>query len=341
MSQILSQHEVDALLKGISEGDVETAQERRTVRPEIEKAVSYDLTSHKKIVRERMPTLEITGEKFARLFRTTLSSMLRKVVGVNSAKIDMIKYEEFLRSLPFPTSMHIFKMEPLKGNMIFIVESQFIFTLVDLLFGGTGREIFKLEGRDFTLIENNIVKKVVLSALFDLEEAWRPITNTKISYKRAEANPQFAQIVSADDAVVVIPFDIEMEFATGRMTVCIPYSTLEPIRDKLQGGYQSDKLEADKELAIRITEELKRAEIQLSVELGTTELPGRDIMNLKKGDVILFDRYFNDDIDIYVEKQLKFKGQPGVYKGNQSVQIARIYSGTMTDTGEDLKNGSR
>ncbi len=325
MSQILSQNEVDALLRGISEGEVEATQQGAALQAsEPAGVVAYDLTSHKKIVRERMPSLEITNEKFGRLFRTTLSSMLRRVVGVSSGRIDMIKYEEFLRSLPFPTSMHIFKMEPLKGNMVFIVESQFIFTLVDLLFGGTGREIFKLEGRDFTSIENNIVKRVVLSALADLEEAWRTIIDVKISYKRAEANPQFAQIVGPADVVMVIPFDLEMEFASGRVTVCIPYSTLEPIKDKLQGGYQSDKLESDREWTQRMKEELSLAELGLSVELGATELPGRDILNLRIGDVILFDRHCNDDLDIFVEGQLKFKGQPGVFKGNQSVLVAQV-----------------
>ncbi|MDD5476320.1 MAG: flagellar motor switch protein FliM [Syntrophales bacterium] len=320
MSQILSQNEVDALLKGLSDGAIETeksfaAVDLLNVRP-------YDLTSHKKIVRERLPSLEITNEKFARLLRSTVSSLLKKVVGINTSSVDMVKYQDFLRTLPFPTSMHIFRMKPLRGELVFIIESKFIFTLVDLLFGGSGRDDFKLEGRDFTSIENNIVQRVVRSTLENLEEAWGNLMEVEVSYIRAEGNPQFAQIVAPQDMVLVTNFELEMDYITGTMTLCIPYSTLEPIREKLLGSYQTDKLDSDREFSSRFRDELQSTEMSISVELGNTELTGRDIMQLKPGDVIILDQYFNDDLSVFLEGHLKFKGQPGRRRGVQAVRIS-------------------
>lgn len=321
MSQILSQDEVDALLKGLSDGDIETEEE---VIPECHDVQEYDLSSPRRIVRGKMPSLDITNENFTRVFRKTLSSMLRRVVGINTLSINFIKYEEFLRTLPLPSSLHIFKMVPLKGEMLLIVESKLIFTLVDYLFGGTGKEEYKIEGRDFTQIENNLIKKVVLSALSDLENAWKTMMKVNTVYIRSEMNPQFAQIVAPSDVVVVVRFEIEMDYSSGLVTICIPYSSLEPIRDKLQGGYHADKLEADMEWIGRVKEELKNTTTELLVELGRTELTGREIINLKKGDVVLLDQYTSDDLPIYVERNLKFKGHPGVCRGNRAIQVSEI-----------------
>lgn len=321
MSQILSQDEVDALLKGLSDGDIETEEE---IIPEHQDVQEYDLSSPRRIVRGKMPSLDITNENFTRMLRKTLSSMLRRVVGINTLSINFIKYEEFLRTLPLPSSLHIFKMVPLKGEMLLIVEPKLIFTLVDCLFGGTGKEEFKVEGRDFTPIENNLIKKVVLSALSDLESAWKTMVKVNTVYIRSEMNPQFAQIVAPSDVVVVVRFEIEMDYSSGLITICIPYSSLEPIRDKLQRGYHADKLEADQEWLGRFKDELKKSNVGLFVELGQTELTGREIINLKKGDVVLLDQYISDDLNMYVEQNLKFKGRPGVYRGNRALQVSEI-----------------
>jgi len=321
MSQILSQDEVDALLKGISDGDVETELE---VAADTDEVLAYDFATPRRIIRGRMPTLDITNENFTRLFRKTLSAMMRRVIGINTLSVAFSKYEDFLRTLPLPSSLHIFKMEPLKGDMLFIVESKFIFTLVDFLFGGSGREEYKVEGRDFTPIENNLIKKVVLSALSDLEKAWKGLLKVNITYKRSEMNPQFAQIVAPSDVVVIINFEIELDYTSGTITVCIPYSSLEPLRDKLQGGYQTDKLESDQDWLVRFKEELKSSYINLSVELGKTELTGRDILTLKKGDVILLDQHLSDDMNVFLEQSLKLKGRPAVYRGNQAITVSQI-----------------
>ncbi len=323
MSQILSQEEVDALLKGISDGDVETESQKEQ-DPSV--AVRYDLTSQDRIIRGRMPTLEMTNEKFARLFRASLSALLRKVVSVSALSIDTIKYGDFLKTLPVPTSLHLFRIDPLRGNAIVVVESKVIFTLVDIVFGGSGREAYKVEGREFTAIENNLIKKVVMSALLDLEKAWKTLLDARMTYQRSEINPQFAHIVPLTDVVIVVNFEIEMDYTSGVMSLCIPYSTLEPIRDKLQAGFQSDQLEVDKDWEKRLKEELMSSGLEMVAQLGRTHLLTRDVRDLKIGDVILLDRYASDSIDIYVEGIPKFKAFPGVHRGNQALQIQHLNS---------------
>jgi flagellar motor switch protein FliM len=324
MSQVLSQEEVDALLRGVSNGEIETEQEEVYDPSE---AQEYDLTGQDRIVRGRMPTLEIISEKFARLFSTTLLALLRKVTNVNTLSVDMVKYGKFIKSIPLPTSLHAFKMAPLKGSSLLVVESQVIFALVDIIFGGTGRAGFKIEGRNFTSIENNLIKRVVISALSDFEKVWETTMKLDVVYQRSEINPQFMQIAAPTDVVVIVQFEIDMDFSSGLMTFCIPYSTIEPIREKLMGGYQADQLEVDKEWVGRFTDALRSTNVNLAVELGTAELTGREIVDLKNGDVIPLDQYCSDGLDVYVEDILKFKGQPKVYKGNQAVEISEIIVG--------------
>ena len=321
MANILSQGEVDALLRGITGGEIETEVEDHHDPAEI---ISYDLTSQDRIIRGRMPTLEMTNEKFARMFRATLSSLMRKVVSVSAMSVDMIKFGEFLKTLHVPTSLHLFRMDPMRGNAIFVVESKVIFTLVDILFGGSGQGTYKVEGREFTAIENNLIKKVVLSALSDLEKAWKSLIDLKISYQRSEVNPQFAHIVPLTDVVIIVNFEIEIELTSGIMSLCIPYSTLEPVREKLSAGFQSEQMESDNTWVNRFREGLINSKVDLLVELGRTEINGREVINLKKGDVVVLDQYASDALNIYIGGVLKFKGYPGTSRGNQAVQVVQV-----------------
>ena len=325
MSNILSQEEIDVLLKGLSGGEIDT--DRGVEQLEPGDVHPYDLTSQDRIIRGRMPTFEMTTEKFARLFRLSLSSLLRRVVGVTALSVEMMKFGEFLKTLPVPTSLHIFRMEPLRGSAIFVVESKVIFALVDILFGGSGQSSFKIEGREFTAIENRLIKRAVLSALADFEKAWKAILDVKISHQRSEINPQFAHIVPLTDVVVVVHFEIEMEFSSGIVSVCIPYSMLEPVREKLQAGFQSDALEVDREWANRFKDGLMSSKVELIVELGRSEVSGKEIVDLKEGDVIMLDRYRVDPLDIFVEGVQKLTAFPGIYKGSSAIQIAGTIQG--------------
>jgi len=321
MSQVLSQEEVNALLNGISGGEIETEQEEISEDSETQ---TYDLTSQDRVVRERMPVLEMITEKFARMFGTTLSSLLKRIVNVNVMSVDMLKYVEFMKGIPLPASLHVFKMDPLRGSSVFIVESQVMFALVDIMFGGSGRETFKIEGRDFTTIENNLIKRVILSALSDLEKVWKPIIDPDVVYLRSEINPQFAQIMVPTDVAVVINFEIDLGFSTGTITLCMPYSMIEPIKEKLQGTYKDETLGGNKDWETKIEKALKLSEVDLIVELGRTEVTGREIISLKNGDVIPLDHCYTDDLDVYIEDIIKFRGKPGIYKGNQAVEISEF-----------------
>ncbi len=328
MAQILSQDEVDALLRGISGGQVETEQEEINDPSDV---VTYDLTSQDRIIRGRMPTLEMTNEKFVRMFRTTLSALMRKVVSVSTLAVDMIKFGEFLKTIPVPTSLHLIRMEPLRGNAIIVLESKLIFTLVDILFGGTGRDSYKVEGREFTAIENNLIKRVVLSAMGDIEKAWKSVIELKVSYQRAEVNPQFVQIVPPTDIVVVINFEVEVEYTTGILSICIPYAMLEPVREKLHAGFQSEQMEVDRTWMNRFRKGLMQAKVNLVVELGSAEISGSDVVQLKKGDVIPLEQYAREPLAIYVEGIRKFTGCAGVYRGNRAIQVVGITTGKEGD----------
>ncbi|MEK6590143.1 MAG: flagellar motor switch protein FliM [Nitrospinota bacterium] len=321
MAQILSQEEVDALLRGVSDGEIETETEEIVDESGI---VPYDLTSQERIIRGRMPTLDIINQRFSRLFRNSLSSSLRKVLDVSAVSTDTVKFGEFVKSLPVPASLHIFKMEPLRGFALLIAESKLVFALVDIFFGGTGGSAMKIEGRDFTTIEQRMIKKVVLMALEDLEKAWKPVHNVSIGFVRSEVNPQFAAIVPPTDVVVVILFEIEMDQISGNITICLPYSTIEPIIGKLRAGFQSDQLEVDQMWIKRLRERMMEAQVEVSVELGKTKITSRDLINFKVGDVIQLDNDVTNELLIRVEGIPKFKGYPGSMKGSKAVQVSSI-----------------
>jgi flagellar motor switch protein FliM len=236
----------------------------------------------------------------------------------------MVKFGEFMRSLPVPTSLHIFKMDPMRGHAIIVLESKLVFNLVETFLGGTGAGEVKIEGRDFTAIEHQLTRKVVLLGLKDLEQAWKPVHDVTMVYQRTEINPQFASIVPPTDVVIVIKFEMEMEHAAGTITVCIPYSTVEPIRSKLYAGFQSDQLEVDHEWMRRFRAQLREAEVELTVELGRTFVNSGDLLNLKAGDVLTLNKDVGDYLVAMVEGVPKFKGRPGVYRGAKAFRVEDV-----------------
>ncbi len=323
MEKILSQEEVDALLRGLSDGEIETSEEEGEelddsgIRP-------YDLTGQDRIIRGRMPTLEIINERFARLFRVTISSTLRRVVDISTTNTDMIKFGEFMKTLPVPTSLHIIKMDPLRGHALLVVESKLIFNLLECFFGGTGRSHFKIEGRDFTTIENRIIARIVQSALTELENAWKPVIPINFQYVRSEVNPQFAAIVPPSDLVIVVHFEFEMDQSIGKMLLCLPYSTIEPIRSKLHASYQSDQLEIDETWLNRLKKRLCEVEVEVKAELGRTSITAEDLLKLNVGDVLVLNQDVGHPLDVLVEGVLKFKAYPGVFKGSKAVKIEEL-----------------
>ena len=326
MSQILSQEEVDALLRGVSDGEIETEADDLGDDSGV---VPYDLTSQERIIRGRMPTLDIINQRFSRLFRNSLSAALRKVLDVSAVSTDTVKFGEFIKSLPVPASLHIFRMAPLRGFALLVAESKMVFALVDSFFGGTGDAKMKIEGRDFTAIEQKIIKKVVLMMLNDLEKAWTPIHDVEMTFVRSEVNPQFAAIVPPTDVVVVILFEVEMDQISGTMTVCLPYSTIEPIIGKLKAGFQSDQLEMDLAWVQRLRERLDVAQVDVNVKLGETTISSEEFSRLKEGTILQLDTDVSGELSVFVGGVEKFRGYPGVVRGNKALKISQLVERKM------------
>lgn len=319
MSKILEQDEVDALLRGLSGGDVET----ETDLPEDDSGVvSFDLANQDRIIRGRMPVLEIVNDRFARLATNALANTMRKRVDINPISIDMSKFGDFMRSLPVPTSISIFKMDPLRGNAILVVDSRLVFALVESFFGGAGSQP-KVEGRDFTPIEQAIVDRVVKIALSNMEDSWKPVHEVHVEMVRTEVNPQFAAIVPPSDVVIVVTFEVELENAIGSLIVCLPYATMEPIRSKLHASFQSERLEVDHVWINRFKERLMETPVEMVVRLGRTTITGRQLLDLHKGDILLLNTDEDNLLEAEIEGIRKFFGLPGRVKGNKSFQIMK------------------
>ena len=321
MSEVLSQNEVDALLRGVNEGEVET----ETDQPEeLSGVVPYDLSSQEKIIRGRLPTLDIINQMFSRLFRNSLSALIRKSAEVSTVSIDTVKFGEFLKSQPVPSSLHVFRMEPLRGHGLMVVESQLVSSLVDTFFGGSGSAEVKITGRDFSAIEIRMTKSVVVKALEDFEKAWKPVHAVNINYVRSEINPQFAAIVPPTGIVMVILFEVEMEGVSGTITVCIPYATVEPIMSILRENFQSEQVDVDQGWMRRLRDQLLQAEVELVVELGRMTIMPREMLELKVGDTLNLGKDVTDPLVVTAEKVKKYKGYPGVSRGNKAIQITKI-----------------
>lgn len=319
MSKILNQDEVDALLRGISGGEIETEEE---VVEDQSGVVSFDLANQDRIIRGRMPVLEIINDRFSRLCTSALANTMRKRVDVNPISIDMSKFGDFMRSLPVPTSINIFKIDPLRGNALLVVDTRLVFSLVENFFGGAGSQP-KIEGRDFTPIEQSIIVKVVKIILANLEDAWRPVHEVSIELLRSEINPQFATIVPPSDVVVVISFEVELENALGSMVLALPYATIEPIRSKLYAAFQTERLEIDHAWISRFRDRLMETPVDVAVTFGTTQLTGRQLLDLKVGDILLLDQDEDDLLTARIQGILKFLGHPGFVKGNKAFKVVK------------------
>ena len=318
MNKILAQDEVDALLRGLSGGEIEA----ETHVADDSGIVAFDLANQDRIIRGRMPVLEIINDRFSRLCTNALSNSVRKRVELNPISIDMAKFGDFIRSLPVPTSINIFKMEPLRGNAMLIVDARLVFALVENFFGGQGSQP-KIEGREFTRIEQAIVDKVVKVVLAKMEEAWQPVHEVSLELIRSEINPQFAAIVPPSDVVVVITFEVELETAIGSFVLCLPYATIEPIRSKLHASFQTERLEVDHAWVARLKERLLETPVEMKVRFGETSITGNQLLRLKTGDVILLDTDTDDLLEVTVAGVIKYWAVPGTMKGNKAIQMIK------------------
>ena len=320
MDKILSQEEIDALLRGMSDGEVATTPEEKDESG----VITYDLVNQDRIIRGRMPTLEIINDNFSRLFRNSLSLSFRKPIDVGSKGVQIMKFGEFVRTLPVPSSFHVFKIEPLRGHALLVLDSKLVFTLVDIFLGGSGKTSFEVEGREFTAIESRLIRKVVNTVFTDLEKAWNTVHPVSVHHVRSEINPKFVGIVPPTDVVIMIPFGLESEQFTGLISLCIPYAMIEPIKGKLYSAYQSDHLEIDHAWMERLSDRLRSAEVEVAVELGRRNILVQDLLKLAVGDVLPLENEVTDLMTARVEGVPKFLGRAGVLGANKAFQIEEL-----------------
>jgi flagellar motor switch protein FliM len=281
---ILSQEEVDALLRGVTgeDEDDDGAQDAQGVR-------GYDIGRQERIVRGRMPTLEIINERFARNLRIGLFNFIRRNAEISVGPVRVQKYSEFIRNLVVPTNLNLVHVKPLRGTGLLIFDPDLVFLIVDNLFGSDGRYHVRVEGRDFTPTEQRIIRRLLEVVFAECQKAWEPVHPIEFVYLRSEMNTQFANIATPTEVVVAMTFHIELGAGGGDFHICLPYSMVEPIRDVLSSTMQADRTEVDNRWVSLMTHQVQAAEVELVATLAETKVTLGQILNLKNGDVVMLE----------------------------------------------------
>lgn len=328
----LSQEEVDALLKGV------TGEQDEVQAPEDASAVrTYNLATQERIVRGRMPTMEIINERFARLFRIGLFSFLRRSAEVSVGPVRISKYSEFIRNLVVPTNLNLVQMKPLRGTALIVFDPNLVFLLVDNLFGGDGRFHTRVEGRDFTQTEQRIIQRVLNIVFEAYAKSWEPVYPIEFEYVRSEMNTQFANIATPNEVVVATTFTVELGPVGGEMHFCTPYSMIEPIRSLLTSNLQGETLEVDKRWMRLMTQQIQIAEVEIIANLGQTRVTLGDLLNMKAGDVI--------PLAIPETVEAKVDGVPvmdcsyGVLNGQYALRVEKLLTQSTNEFNQGEPHG--
>ena len=314
---ILSQEEVDALLNGVT-GQVDepaVAEQTGGVRP-------YNLATQERIVRGRMPTLEIINERFSRLLRIGLFNFVRRTAEISVGPVRTLKYAEFVRNLVVPTNLNLVQAKPLRGMALFIFNPDLVYLVIDNLFGGNGQFHTRVEGRDFTQTETRIIQRMLAVVFEDLEKAWAPVHPLKFEYIRSEMNTQFANIATPNEVVVVTTFNIELGSVGGEFHICMPYSMIEPIRDLLCSALQGEQTEVDARWVKLLSKQVQLADVELVVNLGRAELTVQQVLNMQLGEVISLD--VAQPLVAEVDSVPVMECKCGVFNGQYALQVQRL-----------------
>lgn len=315
-NDVLSQDEIDALVNGVDSGDVQTESDEPAAPGE---ARSFDFATQDRIVRGRLPSLEMVNERFARYFRIGLFNLLRRSAEISVEGIDMIKFMEYVHTLPVPTSLNLIRARPLRGRALLVIDPKLVFVIVDNFFGGDGRYAAKIEGREFTPTESRVIQIVLNQVFNDMVEAWSPVYKLDFEFLNAEINPQFANIVSPTEAVVVNKFHIELEGGGGDLHLTMPYSMVEPIRDVLDAGVQSDRIEKDERWMMALKDEIMDAPLEVVSTLVEARISIADLLRMRAGDVIPVE--MPQSVTMVSESVPLYRGEFGVYGGNNAIKV--------------------
>lgn len=327
MAQVLSQDEVDALLNAVNDAEDETVDGGGFEEEQDDNIQTYDLTNQDRVIRGRMPILEIIYERFIRSFRVSLTNSLRKLSTISMISTDLLKFGEFVNTLPIPSCMCIMRFNELRGPALLVFESKLAYAIIDSYFGGTDRPFTKIDGKEFTPIELSFMKKVMDMAIADLEEAWAPVHRVDAQYLRTEINPQFVGVVPPSDVIIATTLEVEFEAASGTIMIVVPYATIEPIKQKLSSSFQTDNDMADSIWTNALNAHIRDVNATLVVKLGETEMSVGDLVTLDVGDIIPLNQEASGEVSISVEGVEKMKGLIGVYKGNRAIQVSKVAEG--------------
>lgn len=328
----LSQEEIDALLEGVTGESQKLAKEDEPT----DGVRDYNLSSQERIVRGRMPTMEIVNEGFARNLRVGLFNFIRRSPEVSVGAVSVQKYSAFLRELVVPTNFNIMAVKPLRGNGLIVCEPTLLFGVIDSLFGGNGKFHTRIEGRDFSPTEQRVINRLVDVASEEYAKAWKGVYPLELVYQRSEMQPQFATIATPSEIVVSSTFTLEIGDLTGSLHVCIPYSTLEPIRDVLYSSVQGDAIEVDKRWVTVLGHEIQAAEVNLVAELAKADATIEQLLAMKVGDFIELDR--KPIIQAKVDGVPVFECQYGTHKGKYALKVERnLRSSTLNWIGDNYE----
>jgi flagellar motor switch protein FliM len=331
MSDILSQEEVDALLAAVSSDGSETdvGGPEGDADPgdggfDSETSLSlYDFRRPDRVSKDQMRTLQNLHEGYARQFSTTMTNFLRTFVEIELVSVDQLTYSEFVMSISNPSCIYVFKMEPLEGNAIIEINPSLVFFIIDRLFGGQGRP--SEQNRELTLIEQNVITRIVERSLHDLKEIWEHIGVFSPKIEAYETNPQFVQIAPPGETVILISLEVRMENASGLMSLCFPFMLLESVINNLSGeSWMSSQSSMTKETRGMLEHEIESLPLPISVLIGQTKLTIRDLLQLQHGDVLVLDKQKNSDLAIQIGNKTKMAGTSGLIGRKKAVRVTSV-----------------
>jgi len=333
MSQeFLSQDEVDSLLRGVT-GEAEETKDTGPadgVRP-------YNMATQERIVRGRMPTMEIINERFARLLRIALYNFIHRSAEVSVGPVRVLKFSEFIRNLPVPANLNLVQIKPFRGNSLFIFDPNLVFLVVDSLFGGDGRFHTRVEGREFTQTEHRIIQQMLMVIFEAYGKAWEPVYKVEFEFIRSEVNPQFANIATPNEVVVVTTFEVEFNGVGGSIHICKPYSMIEPIRELLYSTMQGDHVVADKRWLHMLSKQIQAAEIELTAILGEGKTTVDQVLKMKVGDFVPLD--IPDNIIANVSSVPVMECKYGVFNNQYALKVVKMLAADNSEKSNGGKNG--